>query len=226
MNRIHRFFVVQAGRMLMSSSITAITAITAWKGCATKGCATRILFAVAMALSAAGCSGDPSAGYTMRSPYRGGIKTVAIPIANRGKDVYRRELEMQLTEAVQKQVELSTRYKVTSRGKADTLLEMTIVKIDQRPLSFNTDTGLPREKEIRMTIRFVWKDLRSGEVIVERDKLEIDGVYLPNSTTLETNPGPSVDEMPYNEDFFQGSQDVINRAAARIVEQMEADWGI
>jgi hypothetical protein len=133
---------------------------------------------------------------------------------------------MRLTEAVQKQVELNTRYKVTSQSKADTLLEMTIDQIEQTPMSFNPDTGLAREKEIRMLITFTWKDLRSGEILVHRDKFEVEGSYIPNSTSTGTNvPAVSGKTKYYSEDFFQGSEDVIDRAGARIVEQMEADWG-
>jgi hypothetical protein len=175
-----------------------------------------LLFVAIVVSLSAGCSGDASTGYTMISPYRGGIKSIAIPIANRGKNVYRRELEMRL----------NTHYKVTSQSKADTLLEMTIDQVEQTPLSFNPDTGLPREKQIRMLITFTWKDLRSGEILVHRDRFEVDSTYIPNSTSTGTNlSADSGKNKTYSEDFFQGSEDLIDRAGARIVEQMEADWG-
>jgi hypothetical protein len=158
----------------------------------------------------AGC-GDGSTGYTMQSPYRSDVRTVAVPIWVRGKDVYRRELEFRLTEAIVKNIELSTPYKVTKRECADTLLEGSIEKVTQRVTSFDPNTGQPREKEIVMTVSFTWTDLRTGAVLAKRSKYAVTSNYIPAS--------------PFNEDFFEGSEDGINRLAARIVEQMEEDWG-
>lgn len=157
-----------------------------------------------------GC-GDGSSGYTMQPPYRSDIKTVAVPIWVRGKDVYRRELEFRLTESIVKQIELCTPYKVTCREKADTLLEGTIDLVSQRVTSFDPNTGQPREKEILMTVSFTWTDLRTGEVLAKRTKYVITSNYIP--------------PLPFNEDFFEGSEDAINRLARRVVEQMEEDWG-
>lgn len=161
--------------------------------------------------AAAGCSSDGTTGYTTNSLYRPGIRTVAVPIWQRGEKVYRREVEDRLTEAVQKQIELDTPYKVTSRAKADTELRGTIDEIDQRPMSINPDTGLARELEVTIIVSFTWTDLRpGGKVLVERKNFRVAATYIP--------------EGAYNEDFFQGSEDAINRLAQRIVEQMETPW--
>lgn len=171
-----------------------------------------ILFMLAAGLlQSAGCSGDPSQGYTMKSPYPQNVKTVAVPIFTRGKDVYRRELEFRLTEAVQKQIQLNTNYHVVDRSRADTLLVGSIDTISERVLSFNPDTGDPRDKEITMVVSFTWTDLRTGKVLATRTKLPLTSTYIPPT--------------PFNENFFEGSEDVMIRIASRIVEQMEAPWG-
>lgn len=157
----------------------------------------------------AGC-GDGHGGYTMRSPYRGDVKTVAVPIWARGKEVYRRELEFRLTEAIVKQIELGTKYKVASRDKADTLLEGTIENVTQRVLSVNPDTGLARDKELRLIVSFTWTDLRTGAVLAKRTRFAVASTYIPHD--------------PLNEDFFQGSEDAMTRMAQRIVELMQEDW--
>ena len=148
--------------------------------------------------------------YTMKSQYRPGIKTVFVPIWTRGKDVYRRGVEMRLTEALQKRIELNTPYKVASKARADTELSGKIDRIDQQVLSRNPETGLPREKEITFHLSFTWKDLRSGKVLVEHTNFRVADTYIP--------------DQPFREGFFQGSESVINRLARRIVEEMEADW--
>ena len=159
-----------------------------------------------------GClSDDPTVGYTARSQYRKGIQTVAVPIWTRGKKVYRRNVEIRLTQALVKRIELDTPYKVTDKQKADTLLTGSIEQIEQATLSYNPDTGRPREIEVAFTVVFKWEDLRTGDVIVNRRNFRIADVYIP--------------PHPFDEDFFRGSEALMERLARRVVETMEADWG-
>jgi len=148
--------------------------------------------------------------YTMKDQYRSGVKTVFVPTWTRGQKVYRRDLEQDLTEAIQKSIEQYTPYKVTSKDRADTELRGRIVRIEQRVLTKNPDTGRPRELEQTFVVAFTWKDLRTGKILEERSELRVAGTYIPH--------------RPFREDFFHGSQDVINRLARRIVETMEAEW--
>jgi len=157
-----------------------------------------------------GCTSDATKGYTTRSPYPSGIRTVAVPIWTRGKDVYRRRLEMRLTEALVKRIEQDTRYKVTKKKRADTELTGTIVQVSQQVLTINPDDSLPRETEITLVVSFRWTDLRTGKAIVERENFRVTGTYLPSS--------------PMSEDFFQGSEEAINKLAERIVEQLQSPW--
>ena len=169
--------------------------------------ATRLLVCLAAPVTAVLIGCGP---YTMKSQYRTDVRTVFVPIWTRGPDVYRRELEFRLTEAVQKQIELDTPYKITSKDRADTELRGKIVKIEQRILSKNPDTGLPRELEETFVLAFTWEDLRTGKVLRDVQDFRVTGTYV----TAE----------PLNEGFFEGSEDVINRAARRIVETMEDEW--
>ncbi len=168
------------------------------------------VLAAAVACLAAGCSDDPTAGYTLQSQYVQGIETVAVPIFHRGREVYRRGLEMKLTEAVIKRVELDTPYKVVAKSRADTLLTGTIDRVSQRVLSYNPDTGRPREMEVALSVTVTWTDLRSGDVIARRTGLRQAATYIPPS--------------PFGEEFFHGSTDAIDRLAVRIVQQMQAPW--
>jgi hypothetical protein len=158
----------------------------------------------------AGCSDDPSQGYSVASQYRSGISSVAVPIWDRGPDVYRRGLEKRITEAVIKRIELNTPYKVTTRDVADTELTGKLTQISQQVMNVDPDTGAARELEMTLTVSFTWRDLRSGKTLAHRKSFSAAGNYIP--------------QAPLGEDFFQGSEDVINRLAERIVEQMEAPW--
>lgn len=170
---------------------------------AAKSRARMVAVAVA-ALTLAGC------GYTTNSPFPSDVASVDVPVWAVGKDVYRRGLEMRLTEAVKKRISLDTPYKIATKGTADTQLTGTIERIEQRVLSTNPDTGRPRELEITITVSFNWTDLRSGQVRKSCPDVRIAGTYIP--------------PQPFSEDFFQGSEDVIDKLARRIVERMEADW--
>ncbi|HUS90780.1 MAG TPA: LptE family protein [Phycisphaerae bacterium] len=165
---------------------------------------------LAGALLTGGCSQDPTAGYTLNSQFPDDVKTVHVPIWHRGKNIYRRGLEFRLTEALIKRIELDTPYKVTDRDRAHTELTGTIDLIPQRVLSNNPDTGQPREKEVTLVVSFAWTDLRTGRDRARRQNVRQAGTYIPPE--------------PLSEDFFQGSEDVINRLAQRIVEQMAAEW--
>ena len=55
-----------------------------------------------------------------------------------------------------------------------------------------------------------WLDCITGKTIVQRKKMKVSGTYTR--------------EDPITEDFFQGSENVINRVAQRVVEQMEQPW--
>jgi len=160
---------------------------------------------------AAGCASKASQGYSLQqSLYREGIESVAVPIWQRGADVFRRDIETRLTEAIIKRVQLDTPYKVVDKSKADTVLEGTIVRVDQRVLSFNPRLGTPRDLQIRIVVRFTWTDLRTGEILVEQNNFRAAGVYYPTE--------------PLDEDFFLGSADAIDLLAGRVVEKMEKPW--
>jgi len=168
------------------------------------------LLLAALGALAGGCNVDPGQGYTLKSQFPGGIETVHVPIWSRGKDVYRRDLEFRLTEALIKRIQLDTPYRQATRSRADTILTGSIDEVTQHVLSTNPDTGRPHEMEVTMVVSFVWKDLRTGDVLKEKKGFRVAGTYIP--------------EAPFSEEFFHGGEEVINRLAKRIVEQLESDW--
>ncbi len=163
--------------------------------------------AVLISAVAAGCGG-----YTMKSQYRSDVKTVCVPMVTRGTDVYRRNNEIRLTEAVKKQINLATDYQVVNKSTADTELTINIDEIRQQVLSTNPDTGLAREIEFTLVLSFIWKDLRTGEDLKKKSNLHISGTYIPD------------EDYGLGEDDFVGSEEAINKAAERIVEYMESAW--
>ena len=173
---------------------------------------TRLRLLSLIVLVAAGCTNsDPTKGWTIASQYRPGIRTVAVPIWTRGAKEFRRDIEIRLTEAVCKTIEAETPYKIVQdRGRADTLLTGTLRQVRQHVLSFEPRTGTAREIQMTMVVDFTWSDLRTGEVLAEAKAMKVSAEYIPLA--------------PFSEDFFQGSEDALNRVALRVVEQMHNPW--
>ena len=170
--------------------------------------------AIILALAAAALAGcanfDPTKDYTVSSQYPSDVKTVCVPIFNRGAAVFERDLEIRLTEALGKRIEAETHYKVVDKARADTLLTGTLKRIQRHVMSFDPNTGQARDIELALTVDFLWTDLRSGQVRVEKKDFPISATYIQLA--------------PFSEDFFQGSEDALNRIALRMVEQMARPW--
>ena len=167
-----------------------------------------------LAVGVAGCgyaqsekyNSKPQGGYAWHSLYRQDIKTVAVPIFTNKS--YTRGLEMQLTKAVINYMESTTPYKVVDRDSADTILEGEITTVTGSMISADRNTTLPQEEMITMSVNFVWKDLRTGRILREKKGFDQSTTYYP---TL--GEGASV-----------GKQQGVERLAAGIVQELQADW--
>jgi len=149
-------------------------------------------------------------GYQMGTLHRSGVKTIAVPVWTRGHGVYRRGLEMDLTEAVIKRLQLDTKYRISDEAQADTRLVGRLDNVHQQALTINTNTGTSRELEATFVVSFTWTDLRNGREIVKKDAFSATGRYVPPN--------------PFNQTFFTGNREAIDQAAQRIVEQLETPW--
>ena len=175
--------------------------------------AAAVALAAGLAVSAGCANTDPTRGDTTASQYRTDVKTIAVPILRRGTGEYRRGIEIRLTEAIVKRIETDTPYKVVDRARpdCDSVLTGTLNWVKLHLMSIDTRYGKPREIQARLSIDFTWKSLRGpGEVFVERENFRVAAVYIGSGR--------------FSEDFFVGSEDAINKAAQRIVEQLARPW--
>jgi hypothetical protein len=150
--------------------------------------------------------GNQMPGYQWHSLYREDIQTVAVPVFVNTS--YRRGMELSLSKAVIQDIETHTPYKVVSADKADTILEGEISSVALNTLTNGLYTALPQEQSITMKVNFRWKNLRTGQILVERRDFEQKASFFP---TL-------------GESTFVGSQDAVEKLAMAIVNEMEADW--
>jgi outer membrane lipopolysaccharide assembly protein LptE/RlpB len=172
------------------------------------------LLAVLFALPLAGCgyhmSGntDNEPNYRWHTLYRGDVSTVAVPIF--GNRTYYQGMEFRLTKSIISQLEGQSPYKVVPKERADTLLEGEIIAARLQTLSNNRISSVPQEQLLLFIVRFTWRDLRSGKILVQRQSFEQTAPYYP---TL-------------GEDQFVGQEQNLEKLALAIVQELQADWGI
>ena len=146
-----------------------------------------------------------SCGYSSRPLYNTSYKTVAVPIF--GNKSFRREWEFRLTEAITKNIEYRTPYKVVSQDKADTVLTGEIQNIEENVLTIRTATDVPRESQVTVIVNFTWKN-RSGRVLVDRKGFNRSATEIPQ----------------IGERVTDAEQLAVELVAAAIVDQMQMDW--
>src|SRR5947199_10161411 len=98
-------------------------------------------------------------GYTTQPMYDLGICTVRVPIFK--NFTLRRGLEFQLTEAVVREIESKTPYKVVQDCDADTESIGTIVGRSKAVVNYN-QLAETREAQTTLSVEVVWRDLRAG----------------------------------------------------------------
>ena len=109
------------------------------------------ILACLCALLPAGCASD-GRGFTQESPYSTQLRSIAVPaFANATKD---RKVSQNLTEAVVKEIQTATPWKVTGQGRADTILRGTLTDYRLVLLSKDPTTGLANEMLVQATVSF------------------------------------------------------------------------
>lgn len=161
-----------------------------------------VLMLATVLLGISGC------GYFTTGTHPADVRSIAVKIFD-NKTPYQR-LELDLAEALNKEIELRTPYKLTATSSADTILQGTIVAAKQSRLSRRRGAGVPQEMELRVQIDFEWKDLHSGDILRQRSGFEKVGRYIPS--------------RPISERLDLAQHDVARQLAQAIVSVMRDDW--
>jgi hypothetical protein len=98
---------------------------------------------------------------------------------------YERDIEYELTDALVKEIEARTPYKVTSPSHADTILTGRITDVRRDQLSKSSLTGLSEEVTFGVTIDLEWRDLRTGETLLELESFTAQSLFVPSNPTGE-----------------------------------------
>ena len=180
------------------------------------------------------CQGDRDfciLGYTSKPNYDCSIHTVRIPIFknNLMGDSVTRGLEFQLTEAVVRQIELKTPYKVVGPNEpADTELTGTITSYAKVLLNRNQLNEV-REAENDLVVAIEWRDLRTGELLSKPHRIGPPPPPPPpgfpppkDPPTLVFAKGDFIPEL--GQTTTTSRQQAVNNMAVNIVSMMELPW--
>jgi hypothetical protein len=163
-----------------------------------------------VAAAVAGCATYQVGSATL---YPGHIRTVHVPVFE--SDSFRRNLGERLTEAVVKEIELRTPYKVVNDPNADSVLSGRIVGEHKRVL-VNAMTGDPRELQVNLRVLVTWTD-RQGRIL-RGDRW----VPVPAEVTDVQGSANLVPEV--GQSVATAHQQAIQRVARQIVDLLENPW--
>ncbi len=145
--------------------------------------------------------------------YPPGIRTVHIPIVQ--NETFRHDLGPQLTEALVREVERRTPYKVVSTPYADSVLQCTITGQSKVVLT-ETSSDDPRALDTAVSVGASWTS-RDGQRLMQNSisNLDSDQTGFSQSVRFVPEAGESIDTA---------NQRAIDQLARRIVSQMESRW--
>lgn len=173
-------------------------------------CILQLAICVSLPPLFAGCIGYRAGTGSLYAP---DVATVYVPMID--SDSYRRDLGERLTEAVVKEIELKTPYKVVSTPDADSILSARLIT-DTRKRIVQNAFGDPRisETEIRAEVNWINRR-RQPLVAAQMIPIPAELLAFTQSSNLIPEAGQSV---------ATSQQQAIERLAQQIVASMEAPW--
>jgi hypothetical protein len=147
------------------------------------------------------------------SLYAADVATVYVPMIE--SDSYRRDLGERLTEAVVKEIELKTPYKVVNTPDADSVLTARLSSDTRRRLIQNGFSD-PRVSETDIRAEVNWINRRRQPLVpVQMIPIPTELLAVNQTSNLIPEAGQSV---------ATSQQQAIQRLAQQIVGTMEAPW--
>ena len=169
-----------------------------------------IALAGLVALCWPGCASYRIGNATLYAP---DVQTVYVPIVE--SDSFRRDLGERLTEAIVKEIEEKTPYKVVGSPDADSILSARLVG-DRKNVTIENRNDDPRAVELLLTAEVTWLNRRRTPIQPPQAIALPPGlVDVGQTSSLIPASGQSV---------ATSQQQAIERLAEQIVSTMEEPW--
>lgn len=163
-----------------------------------------------VAVACPGCLSHVVGNCTLYPP---DVRTVSVQMFDSAS--YRRGLGERLSEAVVKEIELKTPFRVVNSPEADSVLSGRLM-YDNKGVLVPDPSGLPRETQVNLRVQINWTD-RHGMLIRQAQAIPIPPVLLEIDQTANYVP-----EVGHS--HATAEQEAIQRLASQIVSLMEAPW--
>lgn len=152
-----------------------------------------------------GCSG--AGGYSNQTLYPTDVRSVCLDMFDNRS--FRRGVEYTLSDALAKRIEATTPYKiVSSKDRADSVMSGQLLSIHESSLTVERELARPLEKEVILTAVVNWKNLNTGQLMINSRMVTATASYSDFQ----------------NQDFTYASALAANNLAQKIVELMETNW--
>lgn len=152
-------------------------------------------------------------GYLVGSAYPPEIQTVHVPIFT--SESFRRGFEYQLTEAVHKQIQQRTPFRLADEQHADTRLIGRIIDVRKDVLG-ETAFDDPRELQLALVVEVTWEDIRSRRILAQqRIPVAPEAVVLESRAEFAPEVGHSL---------ATGTHEAVEHMARQVVNMMESPW--
>lgn len=168
------------------------------------------LFPCLLVSALSGCAAYQIGNSTL---YPAHIETVYVPVIESAS--FRRNLGERLTEAIAKEIELRTPYKVTGNPNADSVLRCRLAS-DTKRVVIPGRTGDPTQLQIEFQVEVSWTD-RRGIALRQSEPLPLPAeiASVSGNSKLAPEVGQSV---------ATAQQEAIQSLARQIVGMMENPW--
>ncbi|MCG8339343.1 MAG: LPS assembly lipoprotein LptE, partial [Proteobacteria bacterium] len=122
---------------------------------------------------------------------------------------FRKGIEFELSNALVQRISVNTPYKIRANKRdADSVIYGKIIGVNERVQAHQRQLDRPMQEKIVVTAEVTWKDLRTGELLIDRQRYRFSGMYA----SLR------------NDSVKVATQEAVNKIANEIVESMEQGW--
>ncbi|UCD53298.1 MAG: hypothetical protein JSW27_11750 [Phycisphaerales bacterium] len=169
------------------------------------GWVVRLTGAAVAVATVSGCTG--LGGYSNESLFPDDITSVRLEMFDNRS--FRRGVEYELSDALAKRIEAETPYKiVSSKDRADSVISGQLLSISESALTIDREVAEPLEKEVVLTAVVNWKNLNTGQLMINNKTVTAAASYSEFQS----------------QDFTYASARAANKLAQKIVEFMENNW--
>jgi len=148
----------------------------------------------------AGC-----AHYSSRSLLPENVRTIYVPIFD--NRTFRRGIEVELTEALKREILAKTHLRIVAKDEADTILFGEIVDFRESVLIENVADEAVESNAI-VYVDFMWKDQRTGQILAEAKGVSESARFV----------------LARGETVAKAKADSFEDLAERIINMMEKEW--